>query len=73
MMTSAQAEGAIEGVYTDYKLPSTFSTDFKFSRYALIARAPVAPVQRVDTFLVAGRERVTRRVASLADRGPSTR
>ena len=46
MTTSAQAEGAIEGVYTDYKLPNTFSTDFKFSRYALTPRTPVPPVTK---------------------------
>jgi len=39
MTTSAQAEGAIEGVYTDYKLPTPLSTNFKFSQYARI-RAP---------------------------------
>jgi len=33
MTTSAQAEGAIEGVYTDYKLLSPWSTDFVFSHY----------------------------------------
>ncbi len=33
MTTSAQAEGAIEGVYTDYKLPNTASTNFAYSRY----------------------------------------
>ena len=33
MTTSAQAEGAIEGVYTDYKLPNPWSTDFVFSHY----------------------------------------
>lgn len=32
--TSAQAEGALEGVYTDYKLPSAFSTGFKYSAYS---------------------------------------
>ena len=31
--TSAQAEGAIEGVYTDYKLATPFSTTFKYSRF----------------------------------------
>merc|ERR1711988_689744 len=31
LTTSAQAEGAIEGVYTDYKLPDLFSTDFLYT------------------------------------------
>eukprot|EP00966_Prymnesium_polylepis_P188006 4358132-Prymnesium_polylepis.1 len=31
--TSAQAEGVIEGVYTDYELKTPFSTLFKFSRF----------------------------------------
>jgi len=39
--TSAQAEGAIEGNYKDYIMPSPFSTDFKFARFT--ARAPIAP------------------------------
>jgi len=39
--TSAQAEGAIEGVYTDYIVPDPFSTLFKFSRFD--AREPIAP------------------------------
>ena len=33
MTTSAQAEGAIEGVYTDYKLAGFLNTEFKYSRY----------------------------------------
>ena len=33
MTTSAQAEGAIEGVYTEYKLASPLSTAFAYSRY----------------------------------------
>ena len=33
MTTSAQAEGAIEGLYTDYRLASAFESDFKFSRF----------------------------------------
>lgn len=37
MTTSAQAEGAIEGVYTDYQLPEPIATDFKFSSFK---RAP---------------------------------
>ena len=39
MTTSAQAEGAIEGVHTDYKLRSALSTDFKFTRYHLLPRS----------------------------------
>ena len=33
MTTSAQAEGAIEGVYTDYELTSPWSFEFRFSRF----------------------------------------
>ena len=33
MWTTAQAEGAIDGVYTDYRLSDPFSTEFGFSRY----------------------------------------
>jgi len=31
--TSAQAEGAIEGVWTDYIMPTKFETEFKFARF----------------------------------------
>ena len=31
--TSAQAEGAIEGSHSDYKLKSAVSTNFKYSRF----------------------------------------
>ena len=40
--TSAQAEGAIDGVYTDYRLPAMWSTTFKFSQYHKLAKVPVA-------------------------------
>ena len=33
LTTSAQAEGAIEGVHTDYKLDAPFSTGFAFSTF----------------------------------------
>ena len=33
MRTLAQAEGAIDGVHTDYKLGAPFSTRYKFSQY----------------------------------------
>jgi hypothetical protein len=33
LTTSAQAEGAIEGVHKDYKLSSLWSSDFKFSKF----------------------------------------
>ena len=42
MTTSAQAEGAIDGVYTDYKLANVFSTAFKYSRYDRVAPAASA-------------------------------
>jgi len=38
--TSAQAEGAIEGVWVDYKLASPFSTDFKYSRFDALSAKP---------------------------------
>ncbi|KAL1500426.1 hypothetical protein AB1Y20_013083 [Prymnesium parvum] len=31
--TAAQGEGAIEGVYSDYRVASRFATDFRFSRF----------------------------------------
>ena len=42
--TKAKAEGAIEGVAADYKMASEFSTNFRFSRFDLIA----APVRNVS-------------------------
>ena len=41
LKTTAQAEGAIEGVASDYRLASPFATAFKFSRFD--ATAPVPP------------------------------
>ena len=37
----AQAEGAIEGVYTDYIVPHPFSTNFKYARFD--AGGPISP------------------------------
>ena len=37
LTTSAQAEGAIEGVYTDYQLHNALSTEFVFSKFRLTA------------------------------------
>ena len=34
------AEGAIEGVATDYEMTSKFATDFKFSRFDGVAAKP---------------------------------
>ena len=42
MTTSAQAEGAIDGVYTDYQLASPFSTTFEYSRYHRDAPPPMS-------------------------------
>ena len=39
--TSAQAEGAIEGTYKDYIMPTPFATAFKYGRFD--ATAPIAP------------------------------
>ena len=41
--TSAQAEGAIEGVHTDYMLPSPFATAFKYERFDVDRTKPIAP------------------------------
>ena len=38
MTTAAQAEGAIDGVYTDYKLENQLSTDFVYSRFDRVAQ-----------------------------------
>ena len=35
--TSAQGEGAIEGVYTDYQITSPFDTNFKYGRFDAVA------------------------------------
>lgn len=40
MTTKAQAEGAIEGVYTDYKVSGVLSTRFNYSRFDKMAQAP---------------------------------
>ena len=39
--TSAQAEGAIEGTYKDYIMPTPFASAFKYGRFD--ATAPIAP------------------------------
>ena len=39
--TSAQAEGAIEGVHTDYAMRSAFATSYRFGRFDAIE--PIAP------------------------------
>ena len=38
--TSAMAEGAIEGVPTDYLMSSPYATDFKYSRFGLAHASP---------------------------------
>lgn len=40
VVTSAQAEGAIEGTWEDYIAPSPFSTDFKYSRFSVKVAPP---------------------------------
>jgi len=32
-LAQAQAEGAIEGIWSDYKMTAPFATDFKYSRF----------------------------------------
>ena len=53
--TSAQAEGAIEGVYTDYRLENMWATNFKYSAFekaASTAKAPgVLRNQRPESYL----------------------
>lgn len=39
-VTSAQAEGAIEGVHTDYLVDAPFTTEYKFARFGRKAAAP---------------------------------
>ena len=43
MTTSAQAEGAIDGVYTDYKLEHALSTAFAYSRFESVAQPREGP------------------------------
>merc|ERR1711971_1181974 len=38
--TKAQAEGAIEGTWTDYKMESKFSTTFKYTRFDVTSAKP---------------------------------
>jgi len=40
MSTEAQGEGAIEGVISQYKMPSAFSTDFMYSRFDAVEAPP---------------------------------
>ena len=42
LTTAAQAEGAIDGVHTDYLLASPFSTKWTFSRFEHERAAPAA-------------------------------
>lgn len=58
--TAAQAEGAIEGVYTDYAMASPFATDFKFSRYNANT-APVRDVRKLSGMKTAKAQAIRRR------------
>ena len=40
LTTSAQAEGAIDGEYTDYYVAGAWTVDFKFSQYNRIGVVP---------------------------------
>lgn len=40
IVTTAQAEGSIEGTWTDYVMSAPFATDFKYSRYDVKAAKP---------------------------------
>ena len=58
MTTSAQAEGAIEGIWSDYQvLGDYYSPNFKYSRFWRVAR----PLQRADN--------INRRTAWSSERG----
>ena len=46
MTTSAQAEGAIDGIYTDYIVASPFDVGFRFSRYNAEPPVRVATTKR---------------------------
>jgi len=46
MTTSAQAEGAIDGAYTDYQLPKSYSIDWKYSRFHLASKTLTSPDKR---------------------------
>jgi hypothetical protein len=52
--TTAQAEGAIEGVYTDYTLSAPFQTAFKYSRFD--KTPPVSSVATTFAHLAASTE-----------------
>jgi hypothetical protein len=41
--TSAQAEGAIEGKWSEYKMSSPFAVDFKYSRFSATSAKPRDP------------------------------
>ena len=45
-LTPSQAEGAIEGSWEDYVMPTPFATDFKFSRFDATA-APHRDVSKL--------------------------
>lgn len=71
LTTSAQAEGAIDGVHTDYKLDHVLSTTFRYSRFDESAAQPLASAQdhRVATTSewdgVAGSESLKRQQRAL--------
>ncbi|KAL1511434.1 hypothetical protein AB1Y20_006233 [Prymnesium parvum] len=51
--TAAQGEGAIEGVYSDYRVASRFATDFRFSRFD---GPPGARVRNVSALATLGQK-----------------
>jgi len=55
--TEAQAEGAIEGVFTDYVMPTPFATAFKYARFdtqGAVAPRDVTKLSGVKTAAKAG-------------------
>jgi len=64
MTTSAQAEGAIEGVYTDYKLADPLTTRFKYTRYDRVAQTSSATGRHQRTSSASDWEDLTTRPAT---------
>jgi hypothetical protein len=66
LTTSANAEGAIEGVGSDYKMASRFETQFKYSRFGALAASP-RDVTKLTGIKQAAQGKVTDAVGMKAD------
>ena len=62
--TKAQAEGAIEGVIADYKMPSAFATNFKYSRFDAV-QATVRNISALTGIRTARTARTARAAAGV--------